>query len=897
MIFRTYGIGAERHPISVFRMNNSSNPSPARNLTRTLIHGFLVGLWVIQVAPAEEVSVESQPTGSSAGHAIPAGEAGHRSHIKPFFETYCIQCHGPDKSKGKITLHTLDGNLAAGADGEMERWEKILEVMDFEEMPPEDEKQPTAAEREAVKAWIDQGMRDHVAKAADVKAAPLARRLTNFEYQNTMRDLLGIDLELIKDLPQDPEKPYHFNNSAEFMLLGPEQLDRYLKAARRALASAIVDPGKPKVHRQQWTFGSEGPAFASAKPDELGVYSHGRGSIASGVTVDSWPETGEYRVRIKAAAILPPGFKEVPLRIVMGSHLRGDAGTGDYAPVGMLHLSNTVDDMREFEFRGRIENHPIHVGQVTAKGPLPPKRYIYPQNLFDNGQLNDHRRNHLDTSWQNSVPRAVVRTIEFEAPVIDVWPPSHHTRILPESSLRSADPDEYIRGVLEKFITRAFRRPASQDELARFFKLYKMLEPSFDTLEETMRETLAMVLTTPQFLYHTVAADGLTTPGYELASRLSYFLWGSLPDEELLALAAGKKLDDPTVIEAQARRMLADDRAKDFIRNFTTQWLSIEKTKAININRQLFPRFLFTVPNGERFGQEELFRPTIRDHMIDETVGFIGELIRRNASVLNIVDSDFAWLNEPLAAHYGIKGVQGLEFRAVPLAPDAPLGGLPTQGSVLVGNGTGSAPHPIYRAVWLREAILGDEVAPPPAEVPALSDTAGEEVENATTIKEMLRIHRTVESCNDCHARLDPWGIPFEEYNAIGQYQPKIPKNGTTVRKFSKSMDGDLNGYAEYLKTVNTIPVDSVARVPNGPEVAGMKELKEYLLKDRKDKVAENVIRRLLTYGIGRALTYQDRYTVEELLEQSEKSEHRFQDMILTICRSEIFRTPINTTN
>lgn len=876
-------------------MNYVSNHQPIGNLTRILIHGILLALWMIQVAPAEEVSVKYETSGSSSGHAIPAGEAGHRSHIKPFFENYCIKCHGPDKSKGKITLHTLDGNLAAGADGEMERWEKIIEVMDLEEMPPEDEKQPTAAEREAVKAWIDQGMRDHVAKASDVKSAPLARRLTNFEYQNTMRDLLGIDLELIKDLPQDPAKPYHFNNSAEFMLLGPEQLDRYLKTARRALASAIVDPGKPKVHRQQWTFGSEGPAFASAKPDELGVYSNSRGSIASGVAVDSWPETGEYRIRIKAAAILPPGFKEVPLRIVMGSHLRSDFGTGDYATVGMLYLNNSVDDMREFEFRGRIENHPIQVGMVTAKGHLPPKRYINPQNLFDNGQLNDHRINHLDTSWQNSVPRAVIRIIEFEAPVIDVWPPAHHTRILPESSLRSADPDEYIRGVLKKFISRAFRRPASQDERERFFKIYKMLEPSFDTLEETMRETLAMVLTSPQFLYHTVAADGLTTPNHEMASRLSYFLWGSMPDDELLALAAEKKLDDPAVIEAQARRLLADTRARDFIRNFTTQWLSIEKTKAVNINRQLFPRFLFTVPNGERFGQEELFRPTIRDYMIDETVGFIGELIRRNASVMNIVHSDFAWLNEPLAAHYGIKGVQGLEFRAVPLAPEAPLGGLPTQGSVLIGNGTGSAPHPIYRAVWLREAILGDEVAPPPAEVPALSDTAGEEVNNATTIKEMLRIHRTVESCNDCHARLDPWGIPFEEYNAIGQFQPKIPINGATVRKFSKKLDGSLQAYADYLKTVNTIPVDSVARVPNGPEVSGMKELKEYLLKDRSKDVAENAIRRLLTYGIGRALTYQDRYTVEELLKQSEKSEHRFQDMILNICRSEIFRTPITT--
>lgn len=795
-----------------------------------------------------------------------------------------------------MTLHTLDGDLASGAGGELERWEDILDVLEYEEMPPEDEKQPSSAEREAVKAWIDQGMRDYVAQASNAETTPLARRLTNFEYENTMRDLLGIDLDLIKDLPQDPEKPYHFNNTAEFMRLGQEQLDRYLKTARRAMASAIVDPEKPEIHRQQWSFGTKGSAFATSHPDEIGVYGgHGRGSVATGVALESWPDTGEYRIRIKAAAILPPGHKEVPLRIVMGSHLRSDAGTGDYVPVETVHLTNNVDDMREFEFRGRIENHPIQVGKVTAKGQQPSKRYIYPQNLFDNGRLNDHRSSHFDTSWQFSVPRAVVRSIEFEAPAIDVWPPEHHTHILPESSLRDADPDEYIRGVLNRFITRAYRRPASEEELERFFKIYKMLEPQFDSLEETMRETLAMVLVSPQFLYHTVAADGLTTPGYELASRVSYFLWGSPPDDQLLTLAARRKLDDPDVVEAQVRRMLTDERAEDFVRNFTTQWLSIEKTKAVNINPNLFPRFLYTVPNGERAGQEVLFRPTIRDYMMDETVGFIGELIRRNASVLNVVDSDFAWLNEPLAAHYGVDGVKGLKFRAVPIASGSPLGGLPTQGSVLVGNGTGSAPHPIYRAVWLREAILGDEVKPPPAEVPALSDTAGEEVENATTIKEMLALHRNVESCADCHVRLDPWGIPFEEYNAIGQFQPSIPKNGSKIRSFKPRIDKTLEGYSEYLKEVNTEPVDSVARVPNGPKVTGMEDLKEYLLEDRDKDVAENVIRRLLAYGLGRSLTYHDRYVVEDLHKQSKETDYRFQDMIIAVCRSELFRTPAST--
>lgn len=836
------------------------------------------------VAAASEVAPASPPP-------IPAGPSGHRSHVQPFFATYCIRCHGAEKTKGEMTLHTLNGDLASGAGGELDRWERILEVLDDGEMPPEDEKQPSAVERAAVQAWIDQGMRDHVAKASNAKPAPLARRLTNFEYENTMRDLLGIDLELIKDLPQDPVKPYHFNNSAEFMLLGPDQLDRYLKTARRALASAIVDPEKPKVFRQTWSLEPKGPAFATMQPDEFGVYQGGGGREGAAI-IPSWPETGEYRLRIKAAAILPPGYKEVPLQIVMGSVLRGDFGTGEYTPVGTVHLTNDVDHLEEFEFRGRIENHPMQVGEVTKHGQAPSTRHIYLQNLFDNGRLNDRLVNQFDTAWQFTVPRAVVRSIEFEAPVVDTWPPEHHTRILPASPLRSADPDAYIRDVLDSFITRAYRRPASPEERDRFFKIYKMLEPEFDSLEATLRETLATVLVSPQFLYHTLAGDGLTTPDYELASRLSYFLWGSMPDQELLSLAANNRLDDTDVIKVQARRMLADPRAQDFVRNFTMQWLSIEKSRAVNINRNLFPRFLYLVPNGERAGQEQLYRPTIRDYMIDETVGFIGELIRRNASVLAIVDSDFAWLNEPLAAHYGIDGVQGLRFRAVPVAPGAAIGGLPTQGSVLVGNGTGSAPHPIYRAVWLREAILGDEVPPPPAEVPALSDSAGEKVENATSIKDLLRIHRTVEACNDCHVRLDPWGIPFEEYNAIGQYQPFIPKNGAVVRRFQANVDGTLEGYRKYLETVNTVKVDAAARVPNGPEVTGMRDLKNYLLNERKEDIAENVIRRLLTYAIGRPLTYHDRYAIEALLDQSKHDDYRLQDMILAVCSSDLFRTP-----
>jgi len=817
---------------------------------------------------------------------IPPGPEGYKSRVAPFFKEHCITCHGPEKSKGKVTLHSIDGDISAGR--EVERWEQILKALKSQEMPPEDKKQPGEAERKELVKWIESGLRDSIAKSSKAAAIPTARRLTNFEYQNTIRDLIGFKLNLIKNLPEDPVKPYKFNNTAEYMLLGPEQMDRYLENARRAMASAIVDPGPPKVHKTEmkWQARANDVGLGS---NELGVYGNRRGTPATGMGVKSWPTTGEYRIRVKASAILPPSATEVPLRLVMGYNLNHNLAMLQMEPVGTAYLRNGADRPQVFEFRGRIENHPVEPGIVGKDGkPGPPSLLITPQNLYDDGTLND------DLTFQKPrnalLPRAVIDSIEFEAPLVDVWPPEHHTRILFDSPLRKSDPKAYVREVLKRFISRAYRRPATEEDVNHFVRIYAIVSDKSESLEAAMRETLSMVLISPQFLCHTVS-EGNSLRQYELASRLSYFLWGSMPDDELMGLAAQNRLDDPAVIETQVRRLLADSRSREFIDNFTTQWLSIDKLKSVKINTSLFPRFLYLVANGERKGTEEPYRPTIRDFMHDETVAFVAELIRRNAGVSNIVDSDFACLNQPLAAHYGVDGVTHHELRPVPIKPEHRLGGLLTHGSVLVGNSTGSAPHPIYRAVWLREAILGEEVKPPPAEVPALVDSAGDAAEKAVTIKDLLRKHRQNESCNSCHARLDPWGIPFEQYNAIGKYQPKVPAASVKmVRGFDKKIDTDLAGYAAYLERINTVAVQADAEVPRGPKIDGMDQLKAHLLKDRIDDIAENVLRRLMTYGIGRELTYRDRVEIEKLHQQSKKNNYKLQDMIVAICQSQTFR-------
>ncbi|HIF33529.1 MAG TPA: DUF1587 domain-containing protein, partial [Planctomycetaceae bacterium] len=388
---------------------------------------------------------------------IPNGPAGFRSHVMPFFEANCIRCHGPNTSKGTITLHTLDGDLSSGQ--EVERWELILEMLDNGEMPPEDEDQPSKADRAAMVKWIDAGLRAYVKSASQFSMVPTARRLTNFEYQNSMRDLLGFELNLIDNLPEDPVKPYTFNNTSEFMLMGMEQLDRYKENARRAMASAIVDPEEPEIHTSRRDWAPRGGNPTVVMFDELGGR---RGAPGGGMGVKTWPKTGEFSIRIRTAAILPKGIKEVPLYMLMGNNINENSSTLQTEVVGLVSVSNNLDNLQVYEFRGRIENFPARAR--TTNGTVSYTMTITPQNLYDDGRLNDR----VDRMKR---PRLVVKWIEFEAPVFESWPPAYHRDILIESPLREDAPDAYVKEVLERFMTRAFRRPVSVDEIENFVKI------------------------------------------------------------------------------------------------------------------------------------------------------------------------------------------------------------------------------------------------------------------------------------------------------------------------------------------------------------------------------------------------------------------------------------------
>ena len=797
------------------------------------------------------------------------------------FNRYCVRCHGAETQKADVSLDELPD--APSTDSELKRWKLILEVLDSGTMPPDGETQPSGDERKAAVKWMEERFREAITGLNVVKSAPAARRLTNFEYQNTLRDLLGIELNLAKYLPDDPAKPYQFNNIAEYLLMGGEQLERYEENAKRAMAAAIVDVAKPEVHkaRREWK--------SDKDPTELAIEGNKRGSPAEGLSIKKWPDRGGYRIQIRASGIFPDGTSEMPLRLIMGYSLAGDIGTSPFESVGTIRLTKDDNEQRVYEFRGRIENHPWEPERKYRRGgtrtgnlvTIPAAMVITPQNLFDDGTLNDG----LDPATR---PRAVIEWIDFEAPFSETWPPEHHKKIMFDSPLRESDPDAYVKQVLERFLRRAFRRPVQAGEVGRYARIHQIYASRRSTLEESMRSTLAVALASPNFLYHAPDGSG-SSRQYDIANRLSYFLWGSMPDDTLFELAADGRLDKEAVIAEQVCRMLTHSHSRGFIRSFATQWLALEKCRTIPINTNLFPRFLHLVARGQHTGEEVPFLRTVRDDMVGETIAFLAELIDRNESLLKIVDSDFAMLNERLAAHYGVAGIRGHELRRVQLNPDSRLGGILTQSSVLIGTGTGSAPHPIYRAVWLREAILGDEVKDPPADVPALEDSAGESGETASNIKDLLRQHRQKTSCNDCHARLDPWGIPFEQYNAVGRFQPMVPKEGTRVRGFDKAKHKDLAGYNAYLQELGTVKVDARSKVPGGPQVNGLDDLKAYLIAERADDIAANVVRRLLSYALGRQLTYRDHFVVEHLVENSRTSGYRLRDLIVSICQSDLF--------
>lgn len=822
--------------------------------------------------------------------------------VRPLLQQYCLDCHGAKQPKPDFRVDLLDAGLASGKD--VEAWRDLLDRINLGEMPPPKAAQPTAAERTKLVKWITAGLRQAAAAERFASGRVLTRRLTRYEYQNTMSDLLGVSLNFSHDLPPEPPSAQGFLNDGAVLEMSPSQLEAYLAAARRGLAEAIVSGPRPKVYEH------------SASETAVGKLPNrkvqGRPAVQPEYLIDlqDFPRRGEFSIKIRVGATVPSGQGYPRLQVSLG-FVPGIIHVPRKV-VGEADVTASVDQPQVLEFRGRMEDFPqpgdVPFGNVDFDGMIAlidyfdadgnelryaDRTYVQPKpapkkNVKGSPPAATDQSDSLTETTTPNTDRLdiVIHDVQFTAPVIEQWPPPSHTRILfPRGEAgdgQFTDDAAYIREVIRRFMTRAYRRPPQPAEVERTARLFDAIRPHSKSLEEAVRETLASVLVSPHFLYR-VETRSQDTPSEsvndcELASRLSYFLWATMPDDTLLDLAIAGKLANPQVLQQQTERMLADERSDELWRRLADQWFDLGALDRVAVNPEYYPDF----------------DNRLKDDMRSETRAFLAEIARSDQSVLQLLDSDWTMLNRSLAQHYGLQGPRGSAFERVELPEGDRRGGLLGQASFLLSNSNGESSHPIKRAVWILDRLLDSPPAPPPPDVPEL-DTQNVDLAKLT-LKEQLAVHREKESCANCHRGIDPWGVPLEHFDAIGLWREvavtPASSNKPSPRKRAKGKPRPTNTQANPANSGGAArEIDATSVLPDGTSLDGGDALKQYLLNQRRDLFARSVVKRTASYALGRSLDLGDESAVEDLTTKLIANDFRLKSLIIQLVQSELFRT------
>ncbi|MDN3663841.1 DUF1592 domain-containing protein [Algibacter miyuki] len=520
------------------------------------------------------------------------------------------------------------------------------------------------------------------------------------------------------------------------------------------------------------------------------------------------------------------------IQVFAGS--RTDDGM-DYKTFGdAIEVTTPMGEYQTFEFKGRLENLPIPLGSAQVSGDL--------ANILTVGLWN----NHLVKDGSFNGPPLLIKSVEFEAPYHPVWPPESHTKLFFDSP-NKIDIELYTEEVLTRFMERAFRRSLNPGELNRYMDFWRSVKDDFERYEDGVKEVMVAVLCSPNFIYlfEPEVPEGekskKSTDEFYLASQLSYFLWNSPPDEKLSALAATSDLYDD--LPEQIERMVDDPKITRMIHSFTYEWLRLDRHKSMDTDVGVYKDYT-------RFVKEDMFK---------ETYAFIQHILKNDLSIMNFIDSDFAMLNQNLAEFYGIDGVKGNEFRPVTLPKEAQRGGLLSQGSFLNGHSDGVQAHPIKRAVWLKEKILGDTPPPPPPNVPELAtDTPGFE---KMTLKEQLFLHRNKTSCLNCHHKIDPFGVVFENYDAVGRFQSMAKGK----------------------------PIDVKSKLPDGTEIEGVQGIKDYILRLKQEDFTRALVENIYAYALGRDVGFADEKEINRIVKEVVEDDYRFKTVIEQVVLSPSF--------
>ncbi len=770
--------------------------------------------------------------------ALLAFGALHISAAEParaFLEEHCFDCHDAETKKGGLDLTTLKFDLAEPAT--FAAWAKVHELIASGEMPPKKKPRPEPAAKEEILASLAASLDGAVDARRKVDGRTVLRRLNRAEYQNTLRNLLGIEVDVKESLPEDSSAS-GFDNVGAALQLSPVLMERYLEAADTALDAAIVTGPRPETRRKRYPFIDSVPKyyrnavlFDEEKQAAVWFRSDYSPTILSQFKA---PVPGRYRFRISAFGVQTGGQ---PMTLSVEAGFFGAGLGGGISRIAGFH-EVPVDEPQVIEIVERLD----------ARGDT---IRLKPVGTTHVGVWADKVKNYKG-------PGLGVQWVEVEGPLVESWPPEGHRRLLGDVDVSRgtfADAEKILR----RFVPLALRRPMDDAGLQPYLALVRAELDQGRPFEQALRAGLKAALCAPQFLYLKESPGRLDD--FAVASRLSYFLWSSMPDEELFDLARQGKLRQPAALRAQVERMLKDPRAAAFTENFVGQWLSLRLLTFTSPDMQLYPEF-------DEFLQWSMLRET---HL------FFEELLRNDLSALNFVDSDFTMLNGRLAAHYGIDGVQGVEFRKVSLKPEQQRGGVLTHASVLKVTANGTASSPVLRGVWVLDHILGKPANPPPPNVPAVEP----DIRGATTIREQLAKHRQVEGCASCHRKIDPPGFALENYDPIGGWRGHYRVLGAK-EPLTKVVFGKRVTYGE------GPAVDASNTLPDGRAFTTLRDFKQLLLED-EDQLARALARKLVTYATGHGLEYRDRTAVELIVVKCREQQYGLRSLIHAVVQSELF--------
>ncbi|MFT4556767.1 MAG: hypothetical protein ACI92S_002119 [Planctomycetaceae bacterium] len=758
--------------------------------------------------------------------------------VQPFFAKYCSRCHDAKKQEGKFRLDTLSRDFADMLIAQ--RWGEVLFRVNSGEMPPKDEPQPTQAELGDVADWISTHINEGRAARMAQRGPVSHYRLSRDEYANVVYDLLGVhfDARMPGALNEDP-RWHGFNRIGSMLSLSPSHVSRYFAAAETVLDQAFPTRVPPSGKQRQ---------AAEAPVRWLVLPGHHQGNI-------NVKDPGLYRIRVQLSSV--PSFKGRLPRLSIWNNSLKRAETG--RDVSASEDKPTIIEIETFLPRGgfRLMN------QAPGKLDDGPSLGGTPRTVT---LLKDYRT--LPTGYKlftedgkSIFPLLLVDWLEYEGPIQTDADRKKREGLFPlgQVSNKPSDPQQLETQLLEarecltRLMARAWRRPPSDVEVARYTKVLEAELAAGETFRAAYLAAMTGVLTSKNFYYiveGSPAEQADRINDWELASRLSFFLWSSMPDDELFEVARKGDLHQPDVLKAQLQRMLSSQKSERLINTFPQQWLQLHRVGMFPADSELYPDY----------------DQWLEESMIRETTGFFGEVFSQNLSIREFLSSDWTVMNSRLAMHYGMSVTNRAGFHRVTLEPKNHRGGVLTHASVLSLTSDGTRHRPVHRGVWVSEAIFGRTPPPPPPNVEPLEPTPSDKPK--ATIRDQLEAHTTHATCASCHRKIDPLGFAFDNYDAIGRWRTTEQVPG------GQGEDPPVNARGSF----------SDGRSYDGPE-----QFKQLLTSDL-DRFAEAFVEQLATFALRRVMTIDDAPDIHAIVQASRQDDYRLRTLIERLVMSELFQ-------